>query len=129
MRCLKVVTIVVLILGVVAIGMAQTPAAKTPEKGSGTVINTETLMPIGLVVTLIGLVTTIAVNMSDTKNHRNDTEIHHSNGDLQSRFPDKSECKDKHDKIDAAFAVVGERFDEMKTDLTEIKTILRDKYK
>lgn len=126
MRCLKVVTIVVLILGVVAIGMAQTSAAKAPDE-SGAVINTDTLLPIGLVVTLIGLVTTIAVNMSDAKNHRNDMEIHHSNGDLQSRFPDKSECKDKHDKIDAAFAVVNSRFDEVRSDLIEIKTILRGK--
>lgn len=127
MRCLKVVTIVVLILGVVAIGMAQTPAAKATEKGNGTVINTETLMPIGLVVTLIGLVTTIAVNMSDAKNHRNDAEIHHSNGSLQKEFASKADCVVKHDKIDAAFAVVNGRFDEMKTDLTEIKTILRGK--
>ena len=126
MRCLKVVTIVVLILGVVAIGMAQTPAAKAPEK-SGAVINTETLMPIGLVVTLIGLVTTIAVNMSDAKNHRNDTELHHSGAELMQKFPDKAECTARHDKIDAAFAVVNGRFDEMKTDLTEIKTILRGK--
>lgn len=127
MRCLKVVTIVVLILGVVAIGMAQTPAAKAPGKGNGTVINTETLMPIGLVVTLIGLVTTIAVNMSDAKNHRNDTELHHSGAELMQKFPDKAECTARHDKIDLAFARVGERFDEMKTDLTEIKTILRGK--
>ena len=126
MRCLKVVTIVVLILGVVAIGMAQTSAAKAPDE-SGAVINTDTLLPIGLVVTLIGLVTTIAVNMSDAKNHRNDTELHHSGAELMQRFPDKTECTARHDKIDAAFAKVGERFDEVRTDLTEIKTILRGK--
>ena len=127
MQAFKMVTICVLVLGLVAIGIAQTPVAKEASRvrGGDSIISTSTLMPIGLVVALIGLIVTIAVSMSDAKNHRNDKEIHHTSGELQKSFASSEDCQTKHREITDSFRRVYEKFDEVKTEVGDMKTEMR----
>ena len=127
-KVVKVITIVMLIAGLLAVALAQTPAAReasTNSEKSDAIISTSTLMPVGLVITMIGLVATITVSMADARNHRQNTDIHHSGGDLQSLLKvkaEKSDCLLKHDKVDGSFVRVYEKFDEVRNDLGEVKT-------
>lgn len=117
----KIIALSSLLLSVATIVYAQmAPGADKIV----TAIAQDTYLSISLVIAVFGLVVAVVVQLTESRGHRTNNDIHHTTGELYSNFVSNTQCSKMN-------SVLGKRLEDlqgdmncMREDMIKIKTKL-----
>lgn len=117
----KIIMLSSLLLSIATIVYAQ--AVPGTEK-IVTTIAQDTYLSISLVIAVFGLVVAVVVQLTESRGHRSNNDIHHTTGELYSNFVSNHQCSKMNTVLERRLDDLQGNMNCMREDMIKIKTKL-----